>query len=460
MKINHFSGRGLHGFLKFDIDFNDDLTLLTGINGSGKTSVLNCIIALITPSLRTLAELDFSSVKVVFENDGKKHFVSADKKGEFVSINTSEKSGSFDFNIFTPTNDIPPSEEERFASNYYADLNSASSQHPAMKFISSLPTPMFLGLDRRSAFGDVSWRQPYASQRLAIRARRNVFAGSLSRSLIDAATLAERKFRDALIASGRLSETLQRELLLELLTVTPTQEYFGMAITMPTAEEINDIKNLRKDVDILPSILNLPSDQVRDRIIPFLDTLDEAIKQIPLDESVETLMDRPPKDTAVAAIFRWNVNIPQLRKIRVVSKRLTDFNKKQAKISELTNRYLKLVNDFLRDSGKNIAADEGGYISVRIDGLSKPRPISSLSSGEAQIFVILTHLSFNPLAQGANVFIIDEPELSLHVHWQELFIDSIRSANPTIQYILATHSPSIILDKVPYCVDISRKSKG
>jgi hypothetical protein len=74
--------------------------------------------------------------------------------------------------------------------------------------------------------------------------------------------------------------------------------------------------------------------------------------------------------------------------------------------------------------------------------------------------VILTHLFFNPAAQQVNVFLIDEPELSLHVQWQELFVDSIYAANPNVQYILATHSPSIILDKLGKCKDVSDKNGG
>ena len=39
--------------------------------------------------------------------------------------------------------------------------------------------------------------------------------------------------------------------------------------------------------------------------------------------------------------------------------------------------------------------------------------------------VILTHLAFNRQAKRANVLIIDEPELSLHLRRQELFVDSV-----------------------------------
>ncbi len=35
-------------------------------------------------------------------------------------------------------------------------------------------------------------------------------------------------------------------------------------------------------------------------------------------------------------------------------------------------------------------------------------PITSLSSGESQILVIITHLALNPSAQAANVFIVDD----------------------------------------------------
>ena len=98
-------------------------------------------------------------------------------------------------------------------------------------------------------------------------------------------------------------------------------------------------------------------------------------------------------------------------------------------------------------------------LSFRVRGLPDPQPVTSLSSGEAQIFVILTHLAFNPSAQEANVFIIDEPELSLHVQWQELFVESVQSANPNVQYIMATHAPSIILDRTDKCIDLSLLSE-
>jgi predicted ATP-binding protein involved in virulence len=45
-----------------------------------------------------------------------------------------------------------------------------------------------------------------------------------------------------------------------------------------------------------------------------------------------------------------------------------------------------------------------------------------------------------------------------------MFVESILSSNPDIQYVLATHSPSVILERTDLCVDLSKrrqpKSKG
>ena len=41
---------------------------------------------------------------------------------------------------------------------------------------------------------------------------------------------------------------------------------------------------------------------------------------------------------------------------------------------------------------------------------------------------------------------MDEPEVSLHFDWQKVLIQYIRELNPTIQIILATHSPAVIIN--------------
>ena len=42
--------------------------------------------------------------------------------------------------------------------------------------------------------------------------------------------------------------------------------------------------------------------------------------------------------------------------------------------------------------------------------------------------------------------LMDEPEISLHIDWQQRLIDLIRQLNPNAQIILSTHSPALIMD--------------
>jgi predicted ATPase len=65
-----------------------------------------------------------------------------------------------------------------------------------------------------------------------------------------------------------------------------------------------------------------------------------------------------------------------------------------------------------------------------------------LSSGEKQLLILLSEALLQ--RQTPAIFIADEPELSLHVTWQEKVVSSIRGLNNAAQILAATHSPDIV----------------
>ena len=73
-----------------------------------------------------------------------------------------------------------------------------------------------------------------------------------------------------------------------------------------------------------------------------------------------------------------------------------------------------------------------------------------LSSGEKQILVILLTVLVQDNRRG--VLFMDEPEVSLHVEWQQRLISLIRQLNPNVQIVLTTHSPADFLDGEPGCL--------
>lgn len=85
--------------------------------------------------------------------------------------------------------------------------------------------------------------------------------------------------------------------------------------------------------------------------------------------------------------------------------------------------------------------------------------VDSLSSGEKQMLIIL--LTVLSQQNQPAVLIMDEPEISLHIEWQQKLIATVRRLNPNAQLFLTTHSPAIIMDgwmdKVTEVTDITIK---
>lgn len=68
--------------------------------------------------------------------------------------------------------------------------------------------------------------------------------------------------------------------------------------------------------------------------------------------------------------------------------------------------------------------------------------VRGLSSGEKQLVIILGEALLQQSAPW--IYITDEPELSLHVKWQEKLVENLRRLNPQAQIVCATHSPDVV----------------
>lgn len=68
----------------------------------------------------------------------------------------------------------------------------------------------------------------------------------------------------------------------------------------------------------------------------------------------------------------------------------------------------------------------------------------ALSSGERNDFIMFFDLVFR--TENHSLILIDEPEISLHVSWQETYIDDVLKAlkGKDCQIIISTHSPDLV----------------
>lgn len=123
-------------------------------------------------------------------------------------------------------------------------------------------------------------------------------------------------------------------------------------------------------------------------------------------------------------------------------------------LSEKKRCFQDIVDDLFKATGKKIVRTEN---EIRFDQMGEILVPYQLSSGEKQILaILLTVLVEN---EEPYVLFMDEPEVSLHVEWQERLVELILKLNPKVQIILTTHSPALIMngwmDKVTEVTDIT-----
>lgn len=446
MRLVAFEATGLNHIPNVKIEFNPELTFITGVNGSGKTAILNSITSLLSPNLEKLAAINFKKIKVILDLGRRKVEVWAEKtKDGAISLRVGQVKDVFRYQAYE--DDVYSADDPEARRRYYQVLLTGGAQHKVLEAISELPTPMFLGLDRRHSSIHSRRRMIH---RPAMRGKRNIFSSPLGASLSQAVALAEDQFAEVRSVTARYSIEFNRDLLLSLLDV-PEHDPFGFE--PPTEKDRYLIDAARVALRKLPRMEGISADDIRSRLSPALSNIGEIVNRIPKSfdfDKVET-GDETSK-SALSDVLQWTRLKPALSQITKVSELINHYNAKIVANSRRIDTYTGLIDDFFNQTGKSLGFNSSGHVEVRTENATFG--VEELSSGEAQIFVILTHLMFNPDCKAAGVFIIDEPELSLHLFWQEMLTDSMMKANDSIQYIMATHSPAVIGPKVKCAIDL------
>jgi predicted ATPase len=105
--------------------------------------------------------------------------------------------------------------------------------------------------------------------------------------------------------------------------------------------------------------------------------------------------------------------------------------------------FLGIVNSMLQTKRVVLdTRDEGIVVATTADG--RRLRLTALSSGEQHLIVLFYQLIFGNARPGA-LIMVDEPEISLHIAWQLQFVDAIERAARLVdaQVLIATHSPQI-----------------
>lgn len=117
-------------------------------------------------------------------------------------------------------------------------------------------------------------------------------------------------------------------------------------------------------------------------------------------------------------------------------------NSNELNKKELQKKLTSALNNLFEETDKTVCFVEDKIeISLRN---GKKIDYQNLSSGERQVIFIFLKI----INGGVNnsLILMDEPEISLHLSWQEKLLSEIVRVNDTSQIIIVTHSPAIVMN--------------
>ena len=210
--------------------------------------------------------------------------------------------------------------------------------------------------------------------------------------------------------------------------------------------DINEL--IKSKPDVIRTIENIEKKfnikNIKDKINDFFDKLSEINKTKKGEERRIVLI----------------LNSQKLEITKKIIRKIEGYNKGVEGVRKPITYFIDTINNFLQYTGKCISVTSTGKIFATHTDSKRKLNINELSSGEQQVITIVSHIIFRE--KNNSLVLIDEPELSLHVHWQDMlrnFFENFKE-NKTVQLILATHSPELIYDLEDKCIPLSCRAKN
>lgn len=435
MRLIHFRATKVHGHYNFDLKFFPDITFLVGINGSGKTTALRLIQAALTIDLSTLLSIKFSELAIDVIHQRTLFHLEIFNTGNnlIFKLNGEESSIKFPF----PNDDERTSYVKSERIDSYLEeqrlvlLNGAGK---ALGQFAKSQRPLFLGLERRAGRYD---DEPYyydedvighAYYRNSKRVQRETLDG-----LENCQRLIERAYRNF----RRMSDTTNSRLINVIVDSMFDYVEFDSTNWPSTAERSREFQRIigrRAEIERFATDLGgsrVASEQINNFFSKISGSLNEEVE-------------------SEQAIIEWLLNKAQIQRIHKLLAEMDRQNKRAERLYAPIQEFVDILNRFFQDSRKTAAVDSLGKLNIHQRGA--PIQLSSMSSGEKQLLILLAHGRFARSQQG--VIIVDEPEISLHLRWQEMLIDSISPEESQNQFIFATHSPEIVGYRKSNCIQV------
>lgn len=417
-KIKQIRIIGMWGIKDIDLDLNSDINFLIGRNGSGKTTILNILTSRLNLNLIDIDNLDFKKIEVILIKGKKRKKISLEKNYK--------QEREIIYRISNTTYNL----SERVIREYLrwrgtshivynnrANLDKLQTELKEIIDINLLDTNRLTKNNR-----DIFEREGYEEYRY-----------ERMRNILNPINI---KLNFLIKELKTYKLTLKAKL--ETLTADFQRKVLELLIYNEDSDNIEDdkidynmINQIENDLEDFYKEFNYNRKDINKQIANHTSILKNEIKKKSLKEDYKT-------------------NLALLTRTKKVLEIVKELKKEKDKILFPINLYLEKLNLFMNE--KKYSISEDGELKINLSKNDKEIRLEELSSGEKQIIILLTETLLQK--NKTNIFIADEPEISLHIAWQRILVDTILELNSEAQIIFATHSPDIVDKKKKYIINM------
>jgi len=422
--IKSFSVHGLFGTDDVHIPFDENIKILVGENGIGKTQLLNLFYYTLTKKYLRLGEFHFDKLILEF------------RKGNRIEIPKSKVD-----ELIQEIYDYPVLKDfiDQFGYPQLEMLRNRFTQIKGNKRILEPEFDYFFKYRKLSmsqifrVFSKVESNKDNQSNLFFTECDIEIESGMEGSEIMYFPTY--RRVEEDLYNVGYSDD--------EILNQENTLIQFGMDDVQKRFDNIqNTIDTLLKNgfSDISSEILSqLLEDEEDVTDSDFLKNIEDNDVEI-LVARVGTRMSEPKKKKIKELLLKKEAK-PKDSTLNFFLKKLIEIYSSQKELDNSVKKFRKVCNEYLIN--KKVFYDESAIkISIKSERNSCDIVLNKLSSGEKQIISMFSKIY---LSEGDKRFIVlfDEPELSLSMLWQKQLLPDILKSGKCEFLLAVTHSPFI-----------------
>lgn len=435
MNLAKFTITNLFGHFTYTVDINKSVTLIHGLNGCGKTTILKMLNALFNSRTDILRGIEFSEMSVYFDDDSAITVIR--KEHTLKKVKILDRYWTLEFKL------LKSGQMQSFSDENNIDIERLNRHVLLPPFIKMISDDQWRDSRRGLIYTTEELIETYGPKIMRMIEEDSYIPPQIEEIL--------QLIKVTFISSDRLTvqkkvehtygdDSIKVEQRVDDI-VKNLAEKMGKAIQKYA--QISQSKDQTFPLRAIHETNPLPIEQIKERLAILEQKRKGLIENGILEEEHYTDINEiiesiTEKDRAILSLYTVDTE----EKLDVLTG-----------LSSQINLYRRIIETNFSGKKMMFSQKEGFYFESLFDG--RKIKASSLSSGEQHELVMFYDLIFE--THDNSTVLIDEPELSLHIKWQLDFIEELKEIIrlSSFQAVIATHSPQIIHDNWDITVSLT-----